>query len=177
MKRKGIILFIILALGVALFSFILGGKEEQPARKKAIAGLPAPDFALKDSSGQMWQLSDLRGKVVLVNFWATWCDTCKEENPSLQRFIDSEKGNPNLAIVTILYSDSPSNAFEYMKRNNLSFKVLLDDGKTSYEYGLTGVPETFLISKKGLLKSKFIGPVNWDTPEVKAAIDKLAAET
>lgn len=84
MKRKGILLLIILALGVALFSFIFGGKVEQPAKKKAAIGLSAPDFELKDINGKMWRLADLRGKVVLVTFWATWCDSCKEENPALR---------------------------------------------------------------------------------------------
>ncbi len=176
MKHKGIVLLIILALGAALFSFIFSGKGEQPARKKAVAGMPAPDFELKDITGKVWRLADFRGKVVLVNFWATWCDSCKEENPSLQRFMDSEKENLNLVVVTILYNDSPQNAADYLKRNNFSFNVLLDDRKTSLEYGITGVPETFVISKKGVLKSKFIGPVHWDAPDVKAAIDTLSAE-
>lgn len=81
-----------------------------------------------------------------------------------------------MVVVTILWNDSTQNALEYLKRNNFSFNVLNDNGKTSLEYGITGVPETFLISKSGLLKSKFIGPVDWDTPDVKASIDKLAAE-
>jgi cytochrome c biogenesis protein CcmG/thiol:disulfide interchange protein DsbE len=176
MKYKGIILLIILALGAALFSFIFSGKGEQSARKKAVAGMPAPDFELKDVNGKVWRLADLGGKVVLVNFWATWCDSCKEENPSLQKFMNSEKENHDLVVVTILYNDSPKNAVEYLQRNNFSFNVLLDDKKTSIEYGITGVPETFVISKKGLLRSKFIGPVNWDAPDIKSAIDKLAAE-
>ncbi len=176
MKHKGIVLFIILALGAALFFFIFSGKGEHPMPKKAVAGMPAPDFELTDITGKVWRLADFQGKVVLVNFWATWCDSCKEENPSLQKFMDSEKENRNLVLLTILYNDSPQNAADYLKRNSFSFNVLLDDRKTSLEYGITGVPETFVISKKGLLKNKFIGPVPWDSPDVKAAIDKLAAE-
>ena len=177
MKRKGIVLLIILVLGVALFSLIFGGKGDQQVRKKAATGIMAPDFELKDITGRVWHLTDLRGKVVVVNFWATWCDTCREENPSLQKFLDSEKDNRSLIVVTILYNDTPEHAVGYLKKNNFSFNVLLDDGKTSVEYGITGVPETFMITKKGLLNGKFIGPINWNTPEVKALIDKLIAET
>ena len=176
MKHKGIVLLIILVLGAALFSFIFSGKGGQPAQKKAVSGMPAPDFELTDITGKSWHLADFRGKVVLVNFWATWCDSCKEENPSLQKFMDSEKENRNLVLLTILYNDSPQNAVDYLKRYNLSFNVLLDDRKTSLVYGITGVPETFVISKKGLLKGKFIGPVQWGAPDLKAEIDKLAAE-
>ena len=176
MKHKGIVLLIILVLGAALFSFIFSGKGGKPVQKKAVSGMPAPDFELTDITGKAWHLADFRGKVVLVNFWATWCDSCKEENPSLQKFMDSEKENRNLVFLTILYNDSPQNAVDYLKRYNLSFNVLLDDRKTSLVYGITGVPETFVISKKGLLKGKFIGPVQWDAPDLKAEIDKLAAE-
>jgi len=176
MKHKGIVLLIILVLGAALFSFIFSGKGGKPVQKKAVSGMPAPDFELTDITGKAWHLADFRGKVVLVNFWATWCDSCKEENPSLQKFIDSEKENRNLVLLTILYNDSPQNAVDYLKRYNLSFNVLLDDRKTSLVYGITGVPETFVISKKGLLKGKFIGPVQWGAPDLKAEIDKLAAE-
>jgi peroxiredoxin len=176
MKHKGIVLLIILVLGAALFSFIFSGKGGKPVQKKAVSGMPAPDFELTDITGKAWHLADFRGKVVLVNFWATWCDSCKEENPSLQKFMDSEKENRNLVLLTILYNDSPQNAVDYLKRYNLSFNVLLDDRKTSLVYGITGVPETFVISKKGLLKGKFIGPVQWGAPDLKAEIDKLAAE-
>jgi cytochrome c biogenesis protein CcmG/thiol:disulfide interchange protein DsbE len=176
MKNKGIVLFIILAVSAALFVFMFSGKEETPARKKAVTGLPAPDFALNDLSGKSWRLADLRGKVVLVNFWATWCDSCKEENPSLKRFMDSERENKNIVLVAVLYNDTPKNAVEYLRKNNLDFNVLLDDRKASADYGITGVPETFIISKDGTLKGKFIGPVRWDDLKIKAAIEKLAAE-
>ncbi|HMK61790.1 MAG TPA: TlpA disulfide reductase family protein [Dissulfurispiraceae bacterium] len=159
-----------------LFAYLFSGQEESPVSRRAVAGMSAPDFTLPDISGKTWRLSDLRGKVVLINFWATWCDSCKEENPSLQRFVSAEKENKNLVVLTILYNDSPENATQYLKNNHFSFNVLIDDRKTSLEYGITGVPETFVLSKSGSLKNKFIGPVNWDDPDVKAAIDKLAAE-
>jgi len=175
MKNKGTILLAVLISCALLFAFLFSGKDETPAPRKAAVGYPAPDFTLTDIAGKMWRLSDMKGKVVLVNFWATWCDSCKEENPALQRFINSERQNGNLVVLTILFNDSPLNAADYLKNNNFSFNVLIDDRKTSMEYGITGVPETFVIAKTGELKNKFVGPVNWDDPDIKTAIDKLTA--
>jgi len=179
MKNKSLILIIVLFTGIALAYFVPDweGAKVEPVTKKAAKGQPAPDFALKDIDGKAWRLSDLKGKVILLNFWATWCDSCKEENPSFQKLIESQKENANFAAVTILYNDSAQNALAYMKNNNLRFNVLMDDRKTSVDYGITGVPETFLISKKGIVTNKIIGPINWDTPEVRTAISKLLEES
>jgi cytochrome c biogenesis protein CcmG, thiol:disulfide interchange protein DsbE len=174
MKNKGIILLIVVIVGIVL-TYSLPGKKESAKRKVSI-GLSAPDFELKDIGGKIWKLSDLRGKVVLVNFWATWCDSCKEENPSFQKFIESEKDNRNFVAVTILYHDSAENAVSYLKNNGFTFNVLIDDQKTSYDYGITGVPETFILSKRGMLERKIVGPISWDNPDVRATIKKLEDE-
>ena len=173
MKVKGIILLIILAIGIAAV-VVLTKTESVP--KKAAVGLEAPAFELKDMQGRPWKLSDFKGKTVLLNFWASWCDSCKEENPSLQRLIDMEKGNARFVPVTVLFRDEPAKAAEYMKANGISFPVLLDDKNIAVQYGLTGVPETFIIDSKGVVRQKIVGPIAWDAPEVKAALDKLSNE-
>ncbi|HEX8947413.1 MAG TPA: TlpA disulfide reductase family protein [Dissulfurispiraceae bacterium] len=173
MKGKGVILLIILAIGIAAV-VVLTKTESVP--KKAAVGLEAPAFELKDMQGRPWKLSDFKGKTVLLNFWASWCDSCKEENPSLQRLIDMEKGNARLVPVTVLFRDDPAKAAEYMKANGISFPVLLDDKNIALQYGLTGVPETFIIDSKGVVRQKIVGPIAWDAPEVKAALDKLSNE-
>jgi peroxiredoxin len=173
LKSKSIILLIICLLGIAVFAMLSmsGGHA-----KKAVVGLPAPDFELKDAQGNTVRLSDLRGKVVMLNFWATWCDSCKEENPSLHKFVNSESGNPNFVFLSILYNDQPANAIQYQKETGFNFPVLVDDKRTYADYGLTGVPETFIINKKGILAQKVIGPIRWDTPDVSSLISKLASE-
>ncbi len=183
MKNKGIILVIVLVVGLAL-AYLLPGKEgtkeaqkTEPVKKTATVGLQAPDFELTDINGKTWRLADLKGKVVLVTFWATWCDSCKEENPSLQKLITSEKDNNNFVALTLLYDDSAQNAASYLKSNNFSFNVLLDDRKASSDYGITGVPETFVISKKGIVTNKVVGPIDWTAPEVRAVIKKLTEES
>jgi peroxiredoxin len=174
MNKKGIVLIIILAIGIAAI-FALVSTKEAPV-KRAAAGLQAPSFELKDIEGKMWRLSDLKGKVVLVNFWATWCDSCKSENPSIQKLINLEKDNDKFIFISILFKDKPSNAVEYMKANNFTFPVLIDDKDIASAYGITGVPETFIIGKDGLIRKKVIGPVHWDSTDVRAVIANFIKE-
>ncbi|MBZ0158162.1 MAG: TlpA family protein disulfide reductase [Alphaproteobacteria bacterium] len=175
MKNKGIVLLLIFAIGIASVLFLSRSGEQ--TTKKAMAGVEAPDFTLQDTEGKTWKLSELRGKVVLVNFWASWCDSCKEENPSIQSLLNAEKGNDKLVFVSILYNDEPAKALAYMKASNLSFPVLVDTMNLWKTYGLTGVPETFIIDKKGILQQKVVGPMQWDSPDVRAALEKLVSAT
>ncbi len=98
------------------------------------------------------------------------------ENPSIHGFVEAEKGNSNLVFISVLYKDKPSSVMEYMKANGFNFPVLIDDKNVSLEYRITGVPETFVINKNGIIKEKVVGPVNWDSPDVRAFIAKLVNE-
>lgn len=173
MKNKGIILILVLAVGIAAFIFLVKGGPAP--EKKAASGLEAPGFELKDTQGKPWRLADLRGKVVFLNFWAPWCSSCKEENPSLQNLITAEKGNDKFVFLSVLYNDDPANAVAYMKQNGFSFPVLMDTANLAKTYGITGVPETFIIDTRGTLAKKVIGPMQWDAPEVRELIAKLIA--
>ncbi|MEW5744351.1 MAG: TlpA disulfide reductase family protein [Nitrospirota bacterium] len=173
--RKGIILLAILVTGIAGV-LLLVTKEEPRQPVTAAKGLEAPPFELADLEGKTWRLADLKGKVVLLNFWATWCDTCKQENPSLQALMNAEKENDRFVFLTVLYKDTPANAKEYLKANGFTFPVLIDTNNVGRAYGLTGVPETFLIDKRGIIQEKVIGPMEWNTPEVRAVLAKLANE-
>jgi len=173
-KSKGIFLAVILALGVAGIISVLKS-QEHPARKAAV-GLEAPAFELKDSGGKIWRLDDLRGKVVLLNLWASWCVTCKEELPSIQNLINIEKDNNKLIFVSVLYKDSPEKALAYMKANGFTFPILIDTGNIADLYGITGVPETFVIDKNGTIRQHVVGPLQWDSPDVRAALTRLQNE-
>lgn len=174
MKSKGVILAVILVLGIIGIVLTLKNRE-RPVSKAAI-GLEAPAFDLKDTDGKLWRLADLRGKVVILNFWATWCETCKEELPSIQSLIDIEKGHDKLIFISVLYNDSPEKAIEYMKAKGFAFPVLIDTGDRAKLYGLTGVPETFIIDKKGILKHHVVGPLQWDSADVRATLTHLENE-
>ena len=170
--KKIFILTTVLAVSVLLSS--CRNREEKIVLRE---GDPAPLFSLNDRNGKIWSLEELKGKVVLVNFWASWCPSCKEEKPSLQKLSNVTRDKPNFVILTILYKDDPSGAFQFMKKNNLNLTLLLD-GKleVSNIYGVTGVPETYIIDKKGVLRRKIIGPTRFDTPDSLRYISGLILE-
>jgi thiol-disulfide isomerase/thioredoxin len=123
------------------------------------------------------ELSDMRGSVVFVNFWATWCESCVDEMPSIEALFGQMSGNKKFRLVTILFRDDESRALSYMKGNGYNFPVFLNpDGSAAKKFGITGVPETFIIDKKGILRDKVIGPAEWDSPGVVKALGNLINE-
>lgn len=134
------------------------------APKVATVGQPAPDFTLVDLQGKIWTLSDLKGQVVFINFWATWCPPCREEMPSMQRLYTMMPAG-KFKMLAVLNNDSPDGARLFAKKLNLTMPILIDQSnKAGAEYGLTGVPETYIVDKQGILREKFIGPAPWDSP-------------
>ncbi|MCS7214856.1 MAG: TlpA disulfide reductase family protein [Thermodesulfovibrio sp.] len=163
-KNVFLILFILLALIIT--GSILVKKNRLQINENARIGLPAPDFQLKDINGKKWRLEDLKGKIVILNFWASWCNDCKEEKNSMQAYLN-KNGNPDdLIFLTVLYKDNPMVVSDMIKKGGYTFPVLIDDGVVSSIYGIKGVPETFLIDKKGILRHKILGPIQWDNPHI-----------
>lgn len=149
----------------ALVALSLAGCGELP--DTATVGLTAPDFTLVDLEGKSWKLSDLRGQVVLVNFWATWCPPCLEEMPSMEKLYRSMPPD-SFKMMAILYKDEAAAAQRLTSTKGYTFPVLLDpEEKTGQAYGVTGVPETFVIDRIGVLRNKIIGPVQWDALPVR----------
>jgi cytochrome c biogenesis protein CcmG/thiol:disulfide interchange protein DsbE len=173
MNKKGLVLLIILSIGIVSILLISKGEKEQS--KKATVGLDAPLFELKDVEGKTWRLSDLKGKIVIINFWASWCDTCKEEKPYIINVLNRLK-NEKLIYLSILYNNKPSEAISYMKSSGFDFPVLIDDKHVASDYGLTGVPETFIVDKKGVLAKKFIGGVHWNLDDFVSTLQRLIDE-
>ena len=139
-------------------------------------GKPAPDFTLVDRKGKTWNLAQLKGQVVFVNFWATWCPPCLHEMPSMQKLYSSMPTD-SFKMLAILYNDKPEVADKVVAKYKYTFPVLIDPGnKTGMAYGLTGVPETYIIDKQGVLREKFVGPVEWDTPGVRKMLMKYIAQ-
>lgn len=130
-------------------------------------GLPAPDFTFPGLDGKMVSLSDYRGNVVLVNIWATWCPPCVDEMPSMERLYQELKGE-NFEILAVSIDSLGTKAVApFMKKYNLSFPALMDpDGTIKNLYQTTGVPESFIINKQGILIQKVIGPRDWARPEI-----------
>ena len=137
-------------------------------------GFKVPNFTFPDINGKEVSLSSQRGKVVLVNVWATWCPPCRREMPSMQRLYEKFKGK-NFEILAVSIDSEGREAVEpFMRKMNLTFPALLDSGETIRSlYGITGVPESFIIDQQGILVEKIIGPINWATPEVFQFIQDL----
>ena len=129
---------------------------EQPAPRK---GFYAPEFSLELLSGGQVTLSDLRGKVVLVNFWASWCPPCRLEMPAIEKAANLYKERDVVILgVNTTYQDSEKNAATFVKDHNLTFAIPLDrDGKVSKQYTLSGLPTTFFIDRTGVIRSVVVG--------------------
>jgi len=137
----------------------LGAPAEE--RNAALEGLQAPDFTLPDMNGKMVSLKDFRGKVVFLNFWATWCKPCEEEMPSMRALYEGLKGQPFEIVAVNLDKDSPPVA-AFAKKYRINFIVLRDaGGKIKELYKTTGVPETFIIDQNGVIAEKVWGPRDW----------------
>ncbi|KJU82311.1 thiol:disulfide interchange protein [Candidatus Magnetobacterium bavaricum] len=171
MKAAILIIMLVIAALVVQGGF-KGDRKNHPTR--AVEGLNAPAFTLKDAKGNTLTLEGLKDKAVLLNFWATWCTACVEEIPSLQRLYAEQKDNPDFKVVTVLFKDSLEKATAFMKDGKYDFPVLQDpEQKSAKAYGLTGVPETFLIDRRGIVVKRILGPVEWDSRSTRDMISKL----
>lgn len=169
MKYKGPILLALIAIAAATLFLV---PETKVYEEVASVGDPAPDFAYEDSTGKLWRLSDLRGKVVFINFWATWCSTCKGEMPQKEILRQKMKGKP-FQMLGMLFRDDPANLPDYFKRNTVNIPTLISpDNESAKLFGITGVPETFIIDKNGIVREKLVGPQQWNSEESIAMIEK-----
>lgn len=150
------------------------GPSRPPAEEgKHLEGQPAPAFSLPSMDGGKMTLADYRGKVVLLNFWATWCPPCKEEMPSMQKLYEHFKDR-DFVMLTVSIDDHSEDVAPFMKELGLTFPVGFDPGAVvGGEYGLTGVPETFLIDKTGVVMHHLVGPGDWYAPGLVSAFESL----
>ncbi len=174
MKYKGAILVILIAIAIFLLLFLPDVKLPDIKVYKEVAevGAKAPDFELYDSKGNLWRLSDLKGKVVFMNFWATWCTVCKYEMQYKESLYEKMQGRP-FQMLGMLFRDDPRNLVAYFEKQKVSLPTLISPNDEAAQlYGITGVPETFIIDKEGIIREKFVGPRVWDSPESIAMIEK-----
>ncbi len=157
-------LLIILGAGFIVLVFLFAQRKNFHRMK---LGRDAPGFTLPGISGKDYSLKDFRGKVVLLNFWATWCPPCKAEIPSLIR-LNHMFSNEGLVILGISEDNRGADVVvPFAKSYGMDFAVLLDPSReVGNLYSIGGVPETFLVGKDGKIKYKFVGPKNWDSPEM-----------
>jgi peroxiredoxin len=143
---------------------------------KPEVGRPAPDFAFTTLDGRNVRLSELRGKVVFVNLWATWCPPCREEIPSMVALY-SRFREQGLEILAVSEDREAEPVRRFMRQYGISFPVGLDAERKVYQlYRATGVPETHLIDKRGVLQASQLGPFDWTSPDVVETVRRLLAE-
>lgn len=150
--------------------------EQRQKFEPVLEGDSAPDFTLPDLKGKMYTLSDYKGKVVFVNFWATWCKPCEEEMPSMQRMYEViKKGYPDFELLAVSVDSKESDVVEaFVKKYGITFPVLHDKkGKIKELYKTTGVPETFIIDQNGIIAEKVWGPQNWTRKESVTTVIEL----
>ncbi|MEO8603745.1 MAG: TlpA disulfide reductase family protein [bacterium] len=139
-------------------------------------GYSAVDFTLPDLAGTPVRLSDLRGKIVFLNLWATWCPPCRAEMPSMQALYQRLQGREFAMLAVSEDSDGAKSVAPFVQDLGLTFPVLLDaDNHLPARYGVTGYPETFIIDRTGNVVKHVIGPEAWDRPEMVAYIEALLA--
>lgn len=178
MKVRAVIFLVIFLSGLLIVISVIK-KQEMPQTGPVLdIGMRAPEFILNDPTGNTYYtLEKLKGSVVLINFWASWCEPCREEMPSIQSLYNHFKDNKQFSMLTVLYKDDYQNAKIYIKESNFEFPVLIDmDSNTANSYGVTGVPETYIIDKKGFLRERIIGQADWSSPEAISFISDLIKE-
>ena len=175
-KKVNIIIWIIAicAIMIAAYTFYSKNKTtnpivQQPENNTTTQSTQnsksiAPDFNLKDLNGKSEKLSDYKGKIVILNFWAVWCKYCKQEMPDLNE-LNKELGKDNEAVIIAVDAQESSDTVKnYLSSNDINLKVLLDqDGSVSQTYGVTGFPTTFIINKDGSLYTYIPGLTNKET--------------
>lgn len=151
------------ALVLAKGHYFTAMRIERPSES-----LFAPDFSLPDLDGRIVRLRHFQGKIVFLNFWATWCRPCREEMPSMERLYQEFK-DKGLIILAVDIRESPEKVRKFMQDFRLSFTALLDSkGKVSDLYGIFGIPTTYIVGGKGEVIGRAIGMRDWASEDAKS---------
>ena len=143
---------------------------------KAWSGGPPPPLALADLSGKMHSLDEYRGKVVLVNFWATWCEPCRAEMPSMDKLRRSLEGRP-FEVLAVNLAEPRSRIEKFLDQMPLGFPVVLDrDSAVSRAWKAKLLPASFLIGRDGRIRFAAYGEVDWTSDAVKSRVNDLLSE-
>ena len=155
----------IILLGMLLVAVLARGGSASPTA----IGNPAPDFSVVDLDGNPIRLADLRGRPVIVNFWASWCIPCIEEFPLLREAAARHAGD-GLVVVGIVYQDRTQAARDFMARNGATWPAAADpDGRVAEAYGILAPPETFFIGRDGRIAARVLGQFTAATLDDKVA--------
>lgn len=162
---------------LVLVGLLLGSTGASTAAKgnplPAWTGGPTPPLALKDLDGRLHELADYRGKVVVVNFWATWCTPCREELPSLERLREARRGGP-FEVLAVNVNEGDSRVRRFLAEVPLRIPVLLDrNGDAQRAWKVRGLPATFVLGPDGSIRYWYLGELDWAQPAVVRTVESL----
>lgn len=171
MLNKTIVwLFILIANMLWVNVVVSENRQTLPVLKQPLA---APDFELQGEDGKTYKLSDYRGKVVVMNFWASWCPPCRYEMPSLERLWQKVK-DKGVVVLGINVGESADAIFEFTGSYAMSFPIPMDiEGKVIKKYSVAGLPATYIISPDGLITHRAVGSREWDDKSVVEMLLKM----
>lgn len=170
--RRGRRIFLRRAVGAACAGLV-GGAAAAAADLKMWAGGPTPRLDLSDLQGRRHQLSDYRGRVVLVNFWATWCGPCRDEMPSIQRLQQKLAGRP-FAVLAVNLDEPESRIRKFLDEMKLDLTVLVDrEKKAARAWAARILPASYVVGADGRIRYSLVGEINWDHEHVVARISEL----
>jgi peroxiredoxin len=163
-KKQVVFLWVFVFIAVLFIGGFLS-LSARKGRKIVVSGDPAPEFRLPEQDGRIVSLSDFKGKVVMVHFWATWCPPCVAEIPTLDR-LSREIGGKDFVLLAVSVNEGGiEEVAPFMRKHGLSLPVLFDsDRKVSALYGTFKFPETYIVGRRGIVRYKAIGPRDWTDP-------------
>jgi thiol-disulfide isomerase/thioredoxin len=167
-----------LVLPASMVNAELPAPELSHELTKLDARIPAPDFTLEDMDGQRHALSDYRGKVVMLNFWATWCPPCRREIPSMES-IYRDLGKSGFVVLAVNEFEEPDHVFAYTGQLSVfpTFPILFDrDSTVSQDYKVNGLPTTVLLDKQARIAYRAVGGRDFDHPDVRKIVLELLAD-
>ena len=169
-----------LAIAVVLLAATLASNAASPPAKQLIAvSAAAPAMELKDLSGKVHRLADYRGKVVLVNFWATWCEPCRDEMPSMQtlKHRAEKAAGGDFVVLAVNYAENAARIEQFLQKQPFDFTILLDPFSEVWRAWTPGVlPASFLVGRDGRLRYRAIGEIDWAGAAAQAAVMDLLKE-
>jgi peroxiredoxin len=137
------------------------------------SGDAAPSFSLRDLDGATHSLAHYRGKVLLVNFWATWCEPCREEMPSIQR-LRNKIGDKNFAVLAVNVDEPDARVRQFVRTSGLDLTIVMDLNKTvTRDWGVRYLPVSFIVGADGRIRYRVVGDIDWDNDRVIGTISQL----
>ena len=161
---------------MAAVAFATTATARTEAELQPWKGGATPPLALRDLQDRTLSLRDLRGKVVVVNFWASWCEPCRDEMPSLER-LRAKLGDRRLEVVAVNYGESRARVEEFARRHGLTIPMLLDpDKSTADRWRARGLPMTFIVDARGRVRYWLFGENDWTGAATLRTLEALLAE-